>query len=83
MQIIKDGEGLSKLIKVSIRNAKSKQQAKILDFVLQTLLVKTAIAGEDANWGRVIAAIGKSEEKINQNKIKVFLELILYVKRVL
>ena len=68
LQIIKDGEGLSKLIKVSIRNAKSKQQAKNIGFcIANSPLVKTAIAGEDANWGRVIAAIGKSEEKINQN----------------
>ncbi len=69
-QIIKDGEGLSKLIQVNVINAKNKTQAKNIAFsVANSPLVKTAIAGNDANWGRVIMAIGKSNEKINQNKI--------------
>ncbi len=73
LKVIKDGEGLSKLIKVSVINAISKKQAKKIAFtIVDSPLVKTAIAGEDANWGRIIMAIGKSEEKINQNKIKVF-----------
>ena len=47
-------------------------QAKKIGFcVVNSPLVKTAISGEDANWGRVIAAIGKSEENINQNKLKI------------
>ena len=73
LQVIKDGEGLSKLIKVNILNAKTKNQAKNIAFsIANSPLVKTAIAGEDANWGRVIMAIGKTAENINQNKIRVF-----------
>ena len=73
LQVIKDGEGVSKLIKVNIFNARTKNQAKKIAFsIANSPLVKTAIAGEDANWGRVIMAIGKTEENINQNKIKVF-----------
>ena len=45
---------------------------KIAFSVVNSPLVKTAISGEDANWGRIIAAIGKSQEKIDQNKIKIF-----------
>ena len=72
MKIIKDGEGLTKLIKLNVLNCKSKKQAdNISSSVINSPLVKTAISGEDANWGRIIAAIGKSEEKINQNKIKI------------
>ena len=72
LQVIKDGEGISKLIKVNVLNARSKNQAKKIAFsIANSPLVKTAVAGEDANWGRVIMAIGKTEENINQNKIKV------------
>ena len=72
-QIIRDGEGLSKLINVVVDKAKNKNQAEKIAFsIINSPLVKTAIAGEDANWGRIIMAIGKSYEKINQNKIKIF-----------
>ena len=73
LKIIKDGEGLSKLIKVNVEKSKSKKQAKNIGFsIANSPLVKTAIAGADANWGRIIMAIGKSGEKINQNKIKIY-----------
>ena len=72
LQVIKDGEGVSKLIKVNIFSARTKNQAKKIAFsIANSPLVKTAIAGEDANWGRVIMAIGKTGENINQNKIRV------------
>ena len=72
LQVIKDGEGISKLIKVNVINARSKKQAKKIAFsIANSPLVKTAVAGEDANWGRVIMSIGKTEENINQNKIIV------------
>ena len=72
LQVIKDGEGVSKLIIVNVSNARTKKQAKKIAFsIANSPLVKTAIAGEDANWGRVIMAIGKTKENINQNKIKV------------
>ncbi len=72
MKVIKDGEGLSKLIKVNVNEAKTKNQAKNIAFsIVNSPLVKTAIAGEDANWGRIIMAIGKSQENIIQNNIKL------------
>ncbi len=72
MKIITDGEGVQKLIKVKITNAKNKIQAKKIAFsIANSPLVKTAIAGEDANWGRVVMAIGKTKEKIDQEKIKI------------
>ncbi len=72
LQVIKDGEGVSKLIRVNILNARSNIQAKKIAFsIANSPLVKTAVAGEDANWGRVIMAIGKTEENIIQNRIQV------------
>ena len=73
LKVVKDGEGISKLIKVNIQKSLSKRQAKNIGFaIVNSPLVKTAISGEDANWGRIIAAIGKTQEKIIQNKIKIY-----------
>ena len=72
LQIIADGEGISKLIEVKVNGAKTYKQASAVSFsIANSPLVKTAIAGEDANWGRVIMAIGKADSKIEQNKIKL------------
>jgi len=69
-QIVLDGEGITKMIEVNVLNAKTKKQAKNIAFsIANSLLVKTAIHGKDANWGRVVMAIGKTEEKIVQEKI--------------
>ena len=72
LQIISDGEGISKLIEVKVNGAKTYKQATAVSFsIANSPLVKTAIAGEDANWGRVIMAIGKADTQIEQNKIKL------------
>ena len=72
MKIICDGEGISKLMQININSAKNYKQASIIAFsIANSQLVKTAIAGQDANWGRVIMAIGKTNLNINQNKIKL------------
>ena len=72
LQIISDGEGISKLIEVNVSGAKTYKQATAVSFsIANSPLVKTAIAGEDPNWGRVIMAIGKADNKIKQNKIKL------------
>ncbi len=72
LKIVTDGEGVKKLIKVSVIKAKNKNQAKKIAFsIANSPLVKTAIAGEDANWGRIVMAIGKTQEKIKQEKIKI------------
>ena len=72
LSIIKDGEGISKLIQVDVINALSKKQAKNVAFsIANSPLVKTAIAGEDPNWGRIIMGIGKSGELVDIKKLKV------------
>ena len=71
-QIVIDGEGAKKIIEIRVENAKSISSAKNIAFsIANSPLVKTAIAGEDANWGRIVMAIGKSYEPIDQNKIKI------------
>ncbi len=71
-QIACDGEGASKLIEVNVVKAKNKVQAKKIAFSIgESMLVKTAIFGEDANWGRIIMAIGKTSENIDQNKFSL------------
>ena len=71
-QIACDGEGISKLIEVNVLNAKNKTQAKKIAFSIgESLLVKTAIFGEDANWGRIIMAIGKTSENIDPMKFSL------------
>ncbi len=71
-QIVSDGEGAKKFITVRVVNARSQQMAKTMAFsIANSPLVKTAMAGEDPNWGRIIMAIGKSGEKISPEKIEI------------
>ena len=71
-RIVADGEGASKFITVKIFDAKSELDAKKIAFsIANSPLVKTAIAGEDPNWGRVIMAIGKSDTEIKINKLSI------------
>ena len=71
-QIVKDGEGLTKFVKVSVSGAESVQAARRIAFAIaNSPLVKTAIAGEDPNWGRVIMAIGKSGEAVERDSIEI------------
>jgi glutamate N-acetyltransferase/amino-acid N-acetyltransferase len=71
-QIVVDGEGAKKFITVSIINAKSSGSAKNIAFsIANSPLFKTAIAGEDPNWGRIVMGIGKSGEIVDQKKLKI------------
>ena len=71
-QIVRDGEGATKLVNISVSGAKNTNSAKsIARPVAQSPLVKTAIYGEDPNWGRIVMAIGKSREPINKKKLKI------------
>ncbi len=71
-RVTADGEGASKFISVMVENAKSEIDAKKIAFsIANSPLVKTAFAGEDPNWGRIIMAIGKSQVSINLNKINL------------
>ena len=71
-RIVADGEGASKFVTINIINCKSEQDAKKIAFsIANSPLVKTAISGEDPNWGRIIMAIGKSGVEINLNKLSI------------
>jgi glutamate N-acetyltransferase / amino-acid N-acetyltransferase len=71
-RIVADGEGASKFVTVKILKSKTDQEAKKIAFsIANSPLVKTAIAGEDPNWGRIIMAIGKSEAQINLKKLSI------------
>ena len=71
-RIAADGEGASKFISVKVLNAKTFLDAKKVAFsIANSPLVKTAIAGEDPNWGRVIMAIGKAGVDLNLNKLAI------------
>ena len=71
-QIVVDGEGAKKFITINVINAKSLGSAKNIAFsIANSPLVKTAVAGEDPNWGRIAMGIGKSGEIIDQKKVKI------------
>ena len=71
-QIVVDGEGAKKFITINVIGARSTSMAKNVGFsIANSPLFKTAIAGEDPNWGRIVMAIGKSGENVIQNKIKI------------
>ena len=71
-QVAKDGEGAEKFIEIAVTGAESDEAAhKIAMSMANSPLVKTAIAGEDANWGRVVMAIGKAGEKAIRDKLRI------------
>jgi len=71
-QIVRDGEGASKFITIKVKGAESKKNAKKIAFsIANSPLVKTALAAEDANWGRIIMAIGKTNLRVNLEKLKI------------
>jgi len=71
-QIVVDGEGATKFVTVKIINSESTERAKKIAFsIANSPLVKTAIAGSDPNWGRILMGIGKSGEEIDQKKIVI------------
>ena len=71
-QIVRDGEGASKFITITVSGAVSDQQARQIGLAIaNSPLVKTAIAGEDANWGRIVMAVGKSGCGIDQQTIGI------------
>ena len=71
-RVAADGEGASKFITIKVKNCKTEDDAKKICFsIANSPLVKTAIAGEDPNWGRIIMAIGKSKVNLNPNKLSI------------
>jgi glutamate N-acetyltransferase/amino-acid N-acetyltransferase len=72
-QIARDGEGARKLVEITVEGAVSKLSARrIARSIANSPLVKTAIAGEDANWGRVVMAVGKAGEPADRDKLSIW-----------
>ena len=73
LQVVRDGEGARKQVEVTVTGAKSARSArKIALSIANSPLVKTAIAGEDANWGRVVMAVGKSGEPADRDRLSIW-----------
>jgi glutamate N-acetyltransferase/amino-acid N-acetyltransferase len=71
--LIKDAEGATKLVEIVVKGAKTKAEAhKIADTVANSPLFKTALFGEDANWGRILAAVGRAGITVDPEKIDIF-----------
>jgi glutamate N-acetyltransferase / amino-acid N-acetyltransferase len=72
-QVVRDGEGARKFVEVQVIRAATRAAAKKIAFsIANSPLVKTAIAGEDANWGRVVMAIGKAGERAERDKLQIW-----------
>lgn len=82
MQVVKDGEGISKFVTINVSGAVSNVSAKKVGMsIANSPLVKTAIAGEDANWGRIIMAVGKAGEPAERDKLSIWLGPHLLAKK--
>jgi glutamate N-acetyltransferase/amino-acid N-acetyltransferase len=72
LQVVKDGEGASKFVKITVTGAASARAAKKIGMAIaNSPLVKTAVAGEDANWGRIVMAVGKSGEQADRDRLNI------------
>jgi len=79
--IVEDGEGATKLVEIKVKGAASHEDAvRIADTVAHSSLVKTALFGEDANWGRILAAAGRANADLDPNRIDVFFDSVQMVK---
>jgi glutamate N-acetyltransferase/amino-acid N-acetyltransferase len=79
--LIKDAEGATKLVEIVVKGAKTKAEAhKIAGTVANSPLFKTALFGEDANWGRILAAVGRAGISMDPTKIDIFFGTALMVK---
>ena len=81
-RIVADGEGASKFITINVTQSKTENDAKKIAFsIANSPLVKTAIAGNDPNWGRIIMAIGKADVEIDINKLSIKLGPIKIIEK--
>lgn len=79
--IVRDGEGATKLIEVRVLGARSAEDAeRVARVVADSLLVKTAFFGEDVNWGRILAAVGRSGIGIDPERVDVFFDTVQIVR---
>jgi glutamate N-acetyltransferase/amino-acid N-acetyltransferase len=71
-QLVRDGEGATKFVKVTVSGAETQASArKIARTICESPLVKTAFAGEDANWGRIVMAVGRADEPVDRDRMSV------------
>ena len=71
-QVVRDGEGLTKFVEIKVNGAVSAASAKVIALsIANSPLVKTALAGEDANWGRVVMAVGKAGEPADRDRLAI------------
>ncbi|WP_432418798.1 bifunctional ornithine acetyltransferase/N-acetylglutamate synthase [Cytobacillus spongiae] len=81
-QIARDGEGATKLVEVCVKGAKTNEDARVIaKQIIGSNLVKTAIYGSDANWGRIIGAIGQSDVKISTQSVDISIGTIQMLKK--
>lgn len=81
LQIVRDGEGATKLVSIHVTGASSKADATTVAYtVANSPLVKTALFGEDANWGRIMAAVGRAGVPINPHTIDIYFDDVCMVK---
>ena len=81
LQIVQDGEGATKLVSIHVKGASSKADAKRVAYtVANSPLVKTALFGEDANWGRIMAAVGRAGVPVNPERIDIYFDDVCMVK---
>jgi len=72
-QVVRDGEGARKFVAINVTGATSKKSARRIGMsIANSPLVKTAIAGEDANWGRIVAAVGKAGEPADRDRLAIY-----------
>jgi glutamate N-acetyltransferase/amino-acid N-acetyltransferase len=72
-QVVRDGEGARKFVEITVEGAETAAAAKRIALAIaNSPLVKTAIAGEDANWGRIVMAVGKAGEKANRDRLEIW-----------
>jgi glutamate N-acetyltransferase/amino-acid N-acetyltransferase len=72
IQVVKDGEGASKFAAITVQGAEDDGAARRIGLAIaNSPLVKTALAGEDPNWGRIVMAVGKSGEKANRDQLGI------------
>jgi len=73
LQIVRDGEGARKMVEITVKGAEDARAAKIIALsIANSPLVKTAVAGEDANWGRVVMAVGKAGQKASRDRLQIW-----------
>ncbi len=80
-QMVKDGEGVTKLVDLTVRGARSDEDARVIaDTIAHSPLVKTAFFGEDANWGRIVAAAGRAGVFLDPERLDLYFDDVRMVK---